>query len=155
MLGNFPQAQPRTQRPAPTLPQWQKDLRDIPADKRFDSLRESTFSYVDKDGKPVTVTTIPGTVTAVDPTNSSITINKNSGGSVSYKTDGNTVIRGARALGDIKSGDKVLITVVNNSGTAAAINRVNGGAGGAGFAPFGGGIGGPKGGFQFGPRGGR
>jgi membrane-associated protease RseP (regulator of RpoE activity) len=74
----------------------------------FENFRGGTFTYVDEQGRTQTIVTTMGRVTNVDAANNRITIEKNGGGSQTYRIDGNTRLRGA--LADLQTGTQVVVT---------------------------------------------
>jgi membrane-associated protease RseP (regulator of RpoE activity) len=74
----------------------------------FENFRGGTFTYVDDQGRTQTIVTTMGRVTSVDPANNRLTIEKNGGGSQTYRIDGNTRLRGA--LSDLQNGSQVIVT---------------------------------------------
>jgi len=99
-----------------------KELEGILPQDMFSHMQSGTMTFTDKDGKPVTVTATFGTVTAVDTTASTVTVQPNSGGAVTYAVGQDTVIRGnAKQLVQLKAGDKVTVVTVNGSNEARMI----------------------------------
>lgn len=99
------------------------ELRDVPADQRFDHFRGGTFSFTDKNGNPITVNVTPGELTAV--ATDTITLRPNGGGAdSSYRIANDThVVPGGRAhLTDtMKAHDKVLVVSRQGSDEALAV----------------------------------
>jgi hypothetical protein len=73
-----------------------------------------------KDGKPITLETIRGTVTAVGP--SSVTVKAEDGFTETFTTNSDTKVRGggADSLGDIKVGAKGAVVGVKSGSTTTA-----------------------------------
>ena len=72
-----------------------------------------------KDGKPVTLETIRGTVTAVGP--SSLTVKAEDGFTETFATNSDTKVRGgADSLGDVKSGAAAAVVGVKSGDTTTA-----------------------------------
>jgi hypothetical protein len=73
-----------------------------------------------KDGKPVTLETIRGQVTAVSPT--SVTVKAEDGFTASYATTADTKVRGAEAksLADVKVGAKAAMVGVKSGNATTA-----------------------------------
>ncbi|HEY3080532.1 MAG TPA: hypothetical protein VGM69_11595 [Chloroflexota bacterium] len=121
--------------PGFALPPELAGLRDVPADQRFGHFRGVQVNLTDKDGRPLTIEVMPGTVTTVDATN--LTITANDGSSKSYKLDDRTLVRGKRTRGTEATGpalaqnDKVVIVTLNGETTARAVFA----AGAEGFGP--------------------
>jgi membrane-associated protease RseP (regulator of RpoE activity) len=79
----------------------------------FDRWRGGSFSYVDDQGRTQTLVLTLGTVTSVDAANNRFTIEKNGGGSQTYRTDGNTRVPGS--LSQLQNGQPV--AVITNQAT--------------------------------------
>lgn len=73
-----------------------------------------------KDGKPVTLETIRGTVTAVG--SASVTVKAEDGFTATYATNSDTKVRGggADSLGDVKAGAKAAMVGVKAGNTTTA-----------------------------------
>ena len=111
---------------APNLPSDLTPLKDVPADQRFGHNYGTTRTYTDKDGKVVTVYTIPGVVTAISPTSITIKPNNPQGKGGPFSIDGTTRImagRGATGTDAIAVDDQVTVTVVGDSAHASMINK--------------------------------
>jgi hypothetical protein len=121
------------------IPELRDLLQNLPREDIFSHYKGTTFRLTDRNGQPMTIAVIPGTVTAVSPT--SITIRPNDTGASGgpYTVDGNTVIMAGRrgTISDIQVDDKVLIVVVNNATRASAVIKVGAVQGGRTFTvPF-------------------
>ncbi len=117
---------------APALPSDLNPLKDVPADQRFSHNYGTTRTFTDKDGKVVTIYTIPGVVTAISPTSITIKPNNPQGKGGPFSIDGTTRImagRGSTGTDAIAIGDQVTVTVVGDSTHASLINKTvaNGG----------------------------
>jgi hypothetical protein len=99
---------------AADLPPELSGLRDIPAADRFAHFRGVQVSLTDKDGKPLTVSVTPGTVTSISST--AVTLNGNDGASHTFGIDSQTKEHGSVALGQ-----KVVVATLNGSQTALAV----------------------------------
>jgi hypothetical protein len=73
-----------------------------------------------KDGKPVTLETIRGTVSAVS--SSSVTVKAEDGFTATFATNSDTKVRGggADSLGDVKAGAKAAVVGVKSGNTTTA-----------------------------------
>ena len=73
-----------------------------------------------KDGKPVTLETIRGTVSAVS--SSSVTVKAEDGFTATFATNADTKVRGggADSLGDVKAGAKAAVVGVKSGNTTTA-----------------------------------
>jgi hypothetical protein len=73
-----------------------------------------------KDGKPVTLETIRGTVTAVG--SASVTVKAEDGFTATFTTNSDTKVRGdgADALGDVKAGARAAVVGVKSGNTTTA-----------------------------------
>lgn len=99
------------------------ELRDVPADQRFDHLRGGSFSFTDKDGNAVTINITPGVLVTV--TTDAITFRPNGASAdttlrISEKTrvaPGNR----ANAATNFKAQDKVVVVSRQGSDEAIAV----------------------------------
>jgi hypothetical protein len=71
-----------------------------------------------KDGKPVTLETIRGTVTAVGP--SSVTVKAEDGFTATFAANSDTKVRGADSLGDVTVGTRTAVVGVKAGNTTTA-----------------------------------
>jgi membrane-associated protease RseP (regulator of RpoE activity) len=126
-----PEALPRAY---PMLP----ELNGIPSDQLFSHLMGGSFQFTDKDGKTHTASVDLGTVTAVDASAKTVSVDLNSGSSKKY-TISSDVTTVPSDLTQFANGDRV--TVISVDGNLRAL--VKGASIGVPF--FGG-----KGGFGFG-----
>ncbi|MCS6801738.1 MAG: PDZ domain-containing protein [Chloroflexota bacterium] len=74
----------------------------------FDNFRGGSFAYVDEQGRTQTIVTTMGRVTSVDAANNRVTIEKNGGGSQTFRVDANTRLRGT--LAELQTGTQVVVT---------------------------------------------
>lgn len=130
------------------LPPELQGLRDLPAGQQFAHFMGVQVSLKDKDGKPLTLNIIPGTVTASSA--GSLTIAANDGTSKTFTLNDSTVVRGAPGQGAgqgtqpaLASGDTLIVVTMNDESTARAV--IDGGKNGFGQ-------GGPWGHGGWGPR---
>lgn len=107
----------------------------------FDNFRGGTFSYVDEQGRAQTIVTTMGRVTSVDAANNRVTIEKNGGGSQTFRVDSNTRLRGT--LADLQAGTQVVVTA-NQATPDLALSIHPAGAKGALRGPKGAGPGGAR-----------
>jgi membrane-associated protease RseP (regulator of RpoE activity) len=110
---------------SPNLPSDLNPLQDVPADQIFGHNYGTTRTYTDKDGKVVTISTIPGVVTAISPTSITIKPNNPQAKGGPFSIDGTTRIvagRGTSGTDAIAVGDKVTVTVVGDSAHASLIS---------------------------------
>ena len=100
------------------------ELNGIPQDQLFSHMLGGSFQFTDKDGSKHTVTTDLGTVTAVDTSAKTITVDLNAGGSKTYNiTD--AVIIAPNDLSKFQSGDRV--SIISVDGELRAISKGLGG----------------------------
>ncbi len=103
-------------------------LKDVPATDLFSHLFGWQFKFTDKDGKPVSVRSIPGTV--VSAAKGSITINPNdsseSGGPFAITADTKVLLPGKAAVESLKAGDQVVVVTADGN---TAISVTQGAAG--------------------------
>lgn len=102
------------------LPGW----KDIPPDQKFSHTLGTTFRYKDKDGKVVTVQTIPGVVVSASATRITITPHDPalSGGPFAITAD--TAVRvGPDGIASLKAGDPVSVVTADGQ-TALAVVKV-------------------------------
>jgi membrane-associated protease RseP (regulator of RpoE activity) len=104
-------------------------LKDLPAGEAFGHLFGWQFKYTDKDGKAITVRSIPGTV--VSATKESITIKPNdtseTGGPFAITADTKVQVPGRGTVDTLKAGDQVLVTTADGT-TATSVAGVATGA---------------------------
>jgi membrane-associated protease RseP (regulator of RpoE activity) len=104
------------------------DLEGIEREEMFEHFLGSDSRFTDKDGNPVNIEIIPGTVSAV--TDNSLELTTNDGGNtISVTVTDETIIRkGPKTteLSDFQDGDKVI--VVKSNGEVAAITSAGPGA---------------------------
>jgi len=95
------------------------ELKDIPAEQRFDHMLGGSFSITDKDGKKVTVRIIPAKV--VSATDTEVVVTPNGGTSNStFKITSDTKVSGKGS--DLKAGNKVVVTAKEGSSDALAVH---------------------------------
>jgi hypothetical protein len=99
---------------AADLPPELSGLRDIPAADRFAHFRGVQVNLTDKDGKPLSVSVTPGTVTSVSST--AVTLNGNDGASHTFAIDSQT-----KAHGSVTQGQQVVVATLNGNQTALAV----------------------------------
>lgn len=94
--------------------------------QEFGSFLGSQFKFLDKDNKPVTVRTIPGTV--VTASSDSITIKPNdtteSGGTYAITSETRVMVRGQNGVASLVAGDQVIITTSDGK-TALSVSLVS------------------------------
>jgi membrane-associated protease RseP (regulator of RpoE activity) len=110
-------------------------LKDVPAGDLFGHLFGWQFKYSDKDGKAVTVRSIPGTV--VSASNDSITIKPNdsseSGGPFAITADTKVQLPGRGTVDTLKAGDQVVVTTADGNAAISVAGIATGSpAGGVG-----------------------
>lgn len=107
------------------LPPELQGLQGIAPADRFSHMLGSTTTLTDKDGKQVTISVIPGKVSAISSNNISITPNNASAKGGPYTITQDTKVPGgvANVTTNIKVGDSVRVVVVNNSDHATAIMK--------------------------------
>jgi hypothetical protein len=96
---------------AADLPPELSGLRDIPPADRFAHFRGVQVNLTDKDGKPLSVSVTPGTVTSVSST--AVTLNGNDGASHTFGIDSQT-----KEHGSVTQGQQVVVATLNGSQTA-------------------------------------
>ena len=101
-------------------PYFVQVLRDIPEGERFGHIQHFQLKITDKDNSPVVIDGALGTVKSVS--GSSLELELTAGGTATYQLDGSTSYYGhASNAGEIKSGDRALVSTVNGAGTATAV----------------------------------
>jgi hypothetical protein len=99
-------------------------LKGLPGADLFGHLFSWQFKFTDKDGKPVTVRSIPGTV--VSAATNSITIKPNdsseSGGPFAITADTKVQLPGKAAAESLKAGDQVVV-VTSDGKTALSVTQ--------------------------------
>ncbi len=99
-------------------------LKGLSAGDLFGHFMGWQFKFTDKDGKPVTVKSIPGTVVSV--TKDSITIKPNdsaeTGGIFAVTTDTKVLLPGKAGVESLKAGDQVVV-VTSDGKTALSITQ--------------------------------
>lgn len=99
---------------AADLPPELSGLRDIPPADRFAHFRGVQVNLTDKDGKPLSVSVTPGTVSSVS--SSAVTLNGNDGATHTFAIDSQT-----KEHGSVAQGQKVVVATLNGSQTALAV----------------------------------
>jgi hypothetical protein len=99
---------------AADLPPELSGLRDIPPADRFAHFRGVQVNLTDKDGKPLSVSVTPGTVTSISST--AVTLNGNDGASHTFAIDSQT-----KEHGSVAQGQQVVVATLNGSQTALAV----------------------------------
>jgi len=113
------------------------ELNGIPRDQLFSHFLGGSFQFKDASGNTHTATVDAGTVTGVDTSANTLTVDLNSGGSKTYNITSDVHIK--PALSEFKNGDHV--TAISVDGTLRAVTK------GGHFLPF---FGGEKhGGFRY------
>jgi hypothetical protein len=104
-------------------------LKDVPPADLFGHLFGWQFKYTDKDGKPVTVRSIPGTV--VSAAKDSLVIKPNdtaeSGGSFAITVDTKVQLPGRATVDTLKAGDQVVVATADGR-TAISVAGVRAGS---------------------------
>jgi membrane-associated protease RseP (regulator of RpoE activity) len=99
-------------------------LKDIPAADLFSHLFGWQFKFTDKDGKPVTVRSIPGTV--VSAARDSLVIKPNdsseSAGPFEITSDTKVQLSGTAAVESLKAGDRVVVVTADGK-TALSVTQ--------------------------------
>jgi membrane-associated protease RseP (regulator of RpoE activity) len=108
----------------PLLP----ELDGIPRDELFSHMLGGSFQFTDKDNNAHTASVDPGTVSAVDASAGTVTVDLNAGGSQTY-TIGDDVVTRPDDLSGFESGDRVTIISVDDDVRAVI-------KGGCGMFPF-------------------
>jgi hypothetical protein len=96
------------------LPPELSGLRDIPPADRFAHFRGVQVNLTDKDGRPMSVSVTPGTVTSISPT--AVTLNGNDGATHTFALDNQT-----KQDGSLSQGQKAVVATLNGSQTALAV----------------------------------
>ena len=91
------------------------ELNGIPRDQLFSHMLGGSFQFTDKDNQTHTVTLDLGTVTAVDTSAKTITVQLNSGGDPQTYTITDDVLTAPEDLAQFESGDKVIVISVDGS----------------------------------------
>ena len=97
------------------LPPELAGLKNIPADQRFAHFKGLSVNLTDQNGQPLTITVLPGVVSANSAT--SLTVNGNDGATHIYAIDAQTATHGT----SLSNGGDVVVVTINNSPTARAV----------------------------------
>lgn len=97
------------------------ELNGIPRDQLFSHMLGGSFQFTDKDNKTHTVTLDMGTVTAVDTSAKTITVQLNNEGEPQTYTITDDVLTAPKDLAQFQSGDKV--TVISVDGSLRAVSK--------------------------------
>lgn len=108
------------------LPAELQGLQELSPAERFKHFIGLQATLTDRDNNPVTVTLVPGTVTAASPT--SLTLAANDGSTKTFALDAQTLLRGKwqrngapNASSAPVAGDAAVVVTLNNSATAKAV----------------------------------
>jgi hypothetical protein len=102
--------------PGMALPPELAQLRDVPADQRFEHFKGAQVRLTDRNGSPLTLEATPGVATAVSATR--LTMTANDGQTRTFNLSEQTIVRGKQAPAQ---NDQVVVVTMSGNPAAHAV----------------------------------